>query len=91
LRTRLIDQPKWSLFIDGGPGILEANRRIPDGGTDYNYWIKTGLGATLQLWDKTSLLGGVRFLHISNAHLEGPERNPSLNATEGYLGLLIEY
>ncbi len=91
LRNHFINQRTWSMFIDFGAGAMEADRRIPDGGTDYNYWFKTGLGGTIRLWDKTSLLTGVRYLHISNAHLEGPSRNPTLNATEGYLGLLVEF
>jgi len=91
LRNHLIVRKDWSLFIDFGAGGLEADRRIPTLGTDYNWWFKTGVGATVHLWDKTSLLTGVRYLHISNAHLEGPDRNPTANCTEGYLGLLYEF
>jgi hypothetical protein len=91
LRTDLINKRNLSLFIDFGAGGLQASRRIPELGTDYNFWFKTGVGTTIHLWDKTSLLTGVRYLHISNAHLEGPDRNPSLNATEGYLGLIVEF
>ena len=71
--------------------MIESSHRIPPAGTDFNFFFKTGVGATVQLWDKTDLIAGVRYLHISNAHLEGPQRNPSLNAVEGYVGLLVRF
>lgn len=91
LRTDMIHAPGWIGFIDFGPGVIESSHRIPPAGTDFNFFFKTGVGATVQLWGKTDLITGVRYLHISNAHLEGPQRNPSLNAVEGYLGLLVRF
>ena len=37
------------------------------------------------------LLGGMRYLHFSNAQIDGKERNPSINAAEGYFGLLFTF
>lgn len=90
LRTHLIAERNWSFFTDFAPGLLESSHRIPPSGTDFNFTIETGLGITAHLWDKTELLTGVRYLHLSNARLEGADRNPSLNAFEGYVGLLIK-
>jgi hypothetical protein len=89
LRTHLIVEPNWSFFTDFSPGLLESNHRIPPGGTDFNFTIETGVGFTLNLWDRTDLLTGFRYLHLSNARQEGADQNPSLNAFEGYIGLLI--
>ena len=33
-------------------------------------------------------MAGVRYFHLSNAHLEGPRRNPSINGLEGFLGVM---
>jgi hypothetical protein len=90
LRTHVINEPGWSGFLDFGPGVLEASDRLPAGGTDFNYFFKTGLGVTVHLWDKVDLLAGARYLHISNARSDGPNRNPSVNAVEGYVGLLFK-
>jgi hypothetical protein len=91
LRTDLIHGPGWRGFVDFGPGVLEAGDRLPAGGTDFNFFFKTGAGAAVRLWDKADLLVGARYLHISNARIDGPNRNPSINAVEGYVGLLFEF
>jgi hypothetical protein len=90
LRTHLIVEPGWSLFADFAPGLLESSDRIPAGGTDFNFTIETGVGFTAHLWDRTDLLTGFRYLHLSNARQEGADRNPSLNAFEGYVGVLFK-
>jgi hypothetical protein len=90
LRTHLIVEQNWSFFTDVAPGLLESSHRIPPSGTDFNFTIETGFGITAHLWDRTELLTGVRYLHLSNARQEGSDRNPSLNAFEGYVGLLIK-
>jgi len=90
LRTHLIVEPNWSFFADFSPGLLESSHRIPPGGTDFNFTIETGFGITAHLWDRTELLTGFRYLHLSNARQEGADRNPSLNAFEGYVGLLFK-
>lgn len=91
LRTHLINEPQWSLFIDFGAGILESSSRVPESGTNFNFFFKTGVGAAIHLWDKTDLLVGTRYEHISNARLDGPEHNPSINAIEAYVGLLFKF
>jgi hypothetical protein len=90
LRTHLLVRQNWSIFSDVCGGILESSHRIPPTGTDFNFTIATGFGFTRHLWDHTDLLGGIRYLHLSNARQEGPDRNPSLNAVEGYIGLLFK-
>jgi hypothetical protein len=47
------------------------------------------VGATYQLRDNLYLFGGARYFHLSNAALEGPERNPSINGIEGYFGVML--
>ena len=33
-------------------------------------------------------MGGARYFHLSNAQIDGPLRNPSVNGIEGYFGLM---
>jgi hypothetical protein len=89
LRTHLWNYERYSLYGDFSAGVLEADHRIPPGGTDFNFTIRTGLGSAYRLTESTSLMFGVRYLHLSNARQEGPSRNPSLNAIEGYVGLMF--
>jgi hypothetical protein len=89
LRTDLINEPGFSVLIDFGPGLMETDHRFPASGTDFNFFFKTGVGAQIHLSDRTDLLTGVRYLHISNARMDGPDRNPSINTIEGYLGLIF--
>ncbi|MDP9174894.1 MAG: acyloxyacyl hydrolase [Planctomycetota bacterium] len=91
VRSHFYNARQWSLFTDFALGVLEANHQLPPGGTDFNFTIQTGVGATMRLWDRTELLAGVRYLHISNAHQEGGERNPSTNAIDGYIGLMFRF
>ena len=89
LRTHVWNHERFSLYGDFSAGVLEADHRIPPGGTDFNFTIRTGLGSAFRLTESTSLMMGVRYLHLSNARQEGPSRNPSLNAIEGYFGVMF--
>ena len=91
LRHHIIQSGRFSLFLDAGAGISYADHRTPYYGTYYNYILETGVGATFQLHDNLHLIGGVRYLHLSNAELEGPEHNPSINGVQGYVGLLLKF
>ena len=91
LRHHLFHSGRFSLFIDGVAGISYADHRTPAIGTYYNYILEFGVGSTFQLYENVHLIGGVRYFHLSNAYLEGPDRNPSINATQGYVGLLFKF
>jgi hypothetical protein len=88
IRHHLYNGSGWTFFWDFGVGILEADKRIPPGGTDFNYSIRTGPGITYRIDSHLDLLAGARYLHISNARQEGLARNPSINAGEAYIGVL---
>jgi hypothetical protein len=89
LRTHLINYERFSLYGDFTAGILEADHAIPPGGTDFNFTVRTGVGGVYELTDRVGLMFGVRYMHLSNARQQGPARNPSLNAIEGYFGVLF--
>lgn len=91
LRHHLLHTGRFSLFLDVGGGVSYSDHRTPWFGTYYNYVLETGVGATFQLWDNVSLIGGARYFHLSNAYLEGPNHNPSINGTQGYLGLMFKF
>ena len=88
LRHHVLQFDRTTLFIDASFGPVEATERVPGGGTYFNFATRTGLGVTFQLREHLHLLGGVRYFHLSNARIEGSQRNPSINGIEGFLGLM---
>lgn len=90
-RNHFFTYQRATFFSDIEFGALQSTARIPSGGTQFNVAFRSGLGATYQLDDHLHLLAGVRYFHISNAHLEGANRNPSVNGIEGYFGLMWRF
>lgn len=88
LRHHLLRYEQSTLFADVAFGPIESTSPIPLGGTNFNFIFRTGLGSTVQLHDHLNLLSGIRYFHVSNARIEGAERNPSINGVEGYIGLM---
>jgi hypothetical protein len=76
-----------SLFIDVDFGLFEAAHRVPSHGTDFNLTFDTGVGLERPIADNLDLVAGIRYFHLSNARLEGPDRNPSLNGPQAFIGI----
>lgn len=91
LRHHLLNYDRLSFFIDVGGGLSYADVRTPVGGSYFNFSLQSGPGVTFRLTDKLHLIGGARYLHFSNAAIKGPNNNPSINALEGYVGLLFTF
>jgi hypothetical protein len=91
LRQHLFHRGRFSLFVDAGGAVSIADTRTPPNGTYYNYMEETGIGSTYQIKDSLHLIGGIRYYHLSNARLEGPVHNPSINGLQGYVGLMLRF
>jgi hypothetical protein len=89
LRWHFLRGERWSIFADGGAGLVQFDRRFPAGGTHFNFNQRVGLGATFRLDANIHLIGGVRYMHLSNASIHGSGRNPSFDAVEAYVGLMF--
>lgn len=89
LRHHILRFDRSTIFASASFGPVESTGRIPQPlGTDFNYITRVGVGATYRLRDHLDLLLGVRYFHLSNARLDGPVRNPSINGIEGFTGLM---
>jgi len=64
---RIYPSKSWPLFLDGTAGFQEANHDIPPGGTMWNFTFGFGGGVDLPICERTSLLLGTTYHHISNA------------------------
>lgn len=85
LRHHIIRRENWSLYIDGGAGILGTTDNVPSGGSSFNFTPQAGGGATIRLNDEERLMVGLRWHHISNANTF--DSNPGRDSLMGYVGL----
>ncbi len=74
-------------YVEGGGGPLWTNfdGRIPEQGSDFNFLVWGGMGATYDLTARWALNTGVRFSHISNGGTESP--NGGLNYLLPFIGV----
>ncbi|MEA5472134.1 acyloxyacyl hydrolase [Spirulina sp. 06S082] len=85
LRWHFYRDPDWSLYLDGGAGILGTTENVPSGGSSFNFTPQAGLGATIRMNGDQRLLLGLRWHHISNANLF--TSNPGRDSVMGYIGI----
>lgn len=84
LRSHWIRGENWSIYIDGGAGLLTTTSDVPDAGSSFNFTPQIGGGATFAIKDTQRIMTGLRWYHISNANTF--EGNPGLDALYGYVG-----
>lgn len=91
LRQHVIRRDRWSLYVDVGEGLFEADQDVPHDGTHFSFLFHTGPGVTWQLTEHIYLMAGVRYYHLSNAQTQGGDRNPASNGIEGYVGVMLPF
>ena len=91
LRGRLLKKPRWSAFWEFEMGVSEADTHVPPRGTRFNYLAIGGGGVTVRISPGIHLLGGLRFLHLSNNGLAGRSRNPDIEALGPTVGVLLGF
>ncbi|MEL6224806.1 MAG: acyloxyacyl hydrolase [Cyanobacteria bacterium J06627_8] len=84
-RWHFVRQENWSLYIDGGAGLLGTTDDVPSTGSSFNFTPQAGGGATVRLNDEQRLMVGLRWHHISNANLFSS--NPGRDSVMGYVGV----
>lgn len=74
-------------YVEGGGGPLWTNfdGRIPEQGSDFNFLVWGGMGASWDMTAQWSLTAGLRFSHISNADTDRP--NGGLNYLLPFVGV----
>jgi len=78
----------WSIYNDFGAGVQLANTKYPSD-SHFVFRLELGVGATVQLVDNVNLMGGVRYIHSSNAYIT--PINDGQDAAMVYLGLMLTY
>ena len=91
IRWRFADTPAWDWFVEAGPGVSWSDLDTPPRGTRFNYLFQAGAGAMRRMARSQQLVLAYRFLHLSNNHREGRERNPDLEMMGVYLGWAFSF
>jgi hypothetical protein len=86
-RHHLLRWDGGSAYIDGFFGPAEMSARLPAGGTRFNFISRIGPGVMLKVSDASYLMLGARWFHLSNAEIEGAERNPAINGVQAYVAI----
>jgi hypothetical protein len=78
----------WSVYADGGLGVVWTNEDVPSGAKKQNFTEFIGLGFTRTIGESLMLMAGARYRHVSN---NNDSDNPGLDNIEGYLGLMLPF
>jgi hypothetical protein len=91
-RWHYLTGDKWSLYLDGGAGIMGTTMRTPGPGSDdarggsyFNFTPQAGAGFTYELYPDARLMVGCRWFHISNARTS--DNNPGSDSLLVYAGV----
>lgn len=89
LRHRFrVHSPRLSYYVEAGTGPMWAEKRVPAATSRFNFHSIAGAGLVLFPQNRTSLLVGYRFGHISNGGYA--PRNPGLNVSSLVIGTRIK-
>ena len=67
LRWHFFSEEKWSMFMEGGAGLLRTSAKVPSDGSKFNFTPQAGLGMSFDIGNHNRWLVGVKWHHISNA------------------------
>jgi hypothetical protein len=84
-RWHFIARDTWSLYVDGGCGLMWTSRDVPPDSASFNFTPQAGAGITWEIASDTRLMLGARWFHASNANTGSP--NPSYNGVFAYAGV----
>ena len=89
LRWHCIDEDSWSMFVEGGVGLLRTGANVPTGGSEFNFTIQLGSGFSFDAGNSNRWLVGVRWFHISNANTYND--NPGRDSVMLWTGISFPY
>jgi hypothetical protein len=89
VRWHFIDEDTWSMFIEGGVGLLRTSANVPSDGSEFNFTTQIGSGFSFDAGNNNRWLIGVRWFHISNANTYN--NNPSRDSVMLWTGISFPY
>jgi len=95
LRCHIAQGDHWTVYWEGGAGFQQSQDPFPESrshqGTHFNFRPQLGVGVMLDIGNKTQLMAGARWLHISNANKDGRATNPGYDGLLIYSGLMFQF
>lgn len=89
LRWHVVNRERWSLYVEGGAGVLVTSSDVPSHGSSFNFTPQLGGGVTRDIGGNLRLFAGVRAHHISNANTY--EYNPGRDSLFFYAGISLPF
>lgn len=93
-RFYAVNKENWRLYFESGGGFVYTFTEFPKPtdqdnrlGLRLNGITKYGIGSDFHISKNTSIMLGIRHLHISNGNTKGVERNPSHDSNGFFIGL----
>ena len=86
MRWHFVRQENWTIYLDGGAGVMGTTNNVPSEGASFNFTPQLGAGTTIALNNDKRLMLGLRWHHISHADLMNTG-NPGRDSIMGYVGL----
>lgn len=84
-RWHFIKQENWTMYFDGGAGVMGTTNDVPRQAAGFNFTPQVGGGFSIKLNQEQNLLFGLRWHHISHADTFG--KNPGRDSLMGYVRL----
>jgi len=87
-RWHFFHEDPASVYIDGGTGFQQATTNFPSD-SHHNFRLQLGLGGTWRIAGGGHVMGGARYLHVSNAGTS--EHNDGYDGAQLYAGLSFPF
>ena len=84
-RWHFVRERTWSIYVDGGAGLLGTSDRVPDSGSGFNFTPQAGFGTTFEITESMRGMFGAKWHHISNANTF--DENPGRDSIMIYAGV----
>jgi hypothetical protein len=91
IRYHFVNTGAWTVYIDGGIGVIFSGEDVPEGGSSVNFLPRVGAGFTARLTDATRLQVGAHWHHVSNGDFNGDDDNPGRDGVLVYAGLIFAF
>lgn len=91
MRWHFLERRDWTVYLDGSAAAVVHEHPLTADSLRFNFDLQGGVGGTRSLTDDTSLMGGLRWHHLSNARLRGRSRNLGYDAPLVYGGLMQRF
>ncbi len=89
LRWHFATHDTWSMFLEGGAGLLRTGNKVPTGGSRFNFTPQAGVGFSFDIGNQNRWLVGVKWHHISNANIY--ETNPGRDSIMFWTGISFPF